>query len=125
TPELLFFIFLPVLIFESGFNMSLRKVLDSAWTIGLMSIVSLLVSMTVVGFSLYYLMPFIGIDIPLSIAMLFGAVISPTDPVAVLSIFKECGVPKRLAIIFEGESLLNDGTAVALFLIILAVITQD
>lgn len=125
TPELLFFIFLPVLIFESGFNMNMRKMLDSAWSISLMAVVSLLVSVSVIGFSLYYLLPFIGIEIPLIIALLFGAVISPTDPVAVLSIFKECGVPKRLSHIFEGESLLNDATAMALFLIILTVIKTD
>src|SRR5690606_27334661 len=55
---------------------------------------------------------------------LFGAVISVTDPVAVLALFKELGVPKRLTIIFEGESLMNDGTGVALFLVLLGVATS-
>lgn len=121
TPELLFFIFLPVLIFESGFNMRMRKMLDSAWIISLLSIVSVFVSMMAIAVMMYLLMPLIGIEMPFIVALIFGAIISPTDPAAVLSIFKECNVPKRLAIIFEGESLLNDGTAIALFFIMLAI----
>ena len=124
TPELLFYIFLPVLIFESGFNMKIRQMLDSAWAISLLSIVSLVVSTLIISVLLYLTLPLIGINIPFILALLFGAIISPTDPVAVLSLFKEAGVPKRLSLIFEGESLFNDGTAVALFLVILAVATE-
>lgn len=121
TPELLFYIFLPVLIFESGFNMNMRKMLDSAWVISLLSVVSLVVSAVSIAGLLYFIMPLIGIQMPFIVALLFGSIISPTDPVAVLSLFKECGVPRRLAMIFEGESLLNDGTAMALFLVVLSV----
>ncbi len=121
TPELLFYIFLPVLIFESGFNMNMRKMLDSAWVISLLSVVSLIVSTVCIAALLYFIMPLIGVQMPFILALLFGAIISPTDPVAVLSLFKECGVPRRLAMIFEGESLLNDGTAMALFLVVLSV----
>jgi CPA1 family monovalent cation:H+ antiporter len=124
TPELLFYIFLPILIFESGFNMNMRKMLDSAWAISLLSVVSLVISTLVIAGLLFYTMPLIGIQMPFVMALLFGAIISPTDPVAVLSLFKECGAPKRLTMIFEGESLMNDGTAVALFLVILAVATE-
>lgn len=124
TPELLFFIFLPILIFESAFNMNIRKILDSAWTISLMSVVSLLISTLIIAISLYMIMPLIGIHMPLAVALVFGALISPTDPVAALSIFKECGVPRRLANIFEGESLLNDGTAMALFFVMLGIATS-
>ncbi len=121
TPELLFYIFLPVLIFESGFNMNMRKMLDSAWSISLLSVVSLIVSASFVAIILYLVMPLIGVEMPFIVALLFGAIISPTDPVAVLSLFKEFGVPRRLAMIFEGESLMNDGTAMALFLVVLSV----
>lgn len=124
TPELLFFIFLPILIFESAFNMNIRKILDSAWAISLMSVVSLLISTVLIAVALYMIMPLIGIHMPLAVALVFGALISPTDPVAVLSIFKECGVPRRLANIFEGESLLNDGTAMALFFVMLGIATE-
>jgi len=123
TPEVLFYIFLPILIFEAGYNIRIRKMLDSAWSISLMSIVSLIISVLVTAGLLYYALPMIGIEIPFIIALLFGAIISPTDPVAVLSIFKESGVPHRLSLMFEGESLLNDGTAMALFLVLLSVAT--
>lgn len=124
TPELLFYIFLPVLIFESGFNMSIRKMLDSSWAIGLLSIVGLMVSAFGIAAALYFVLPLIGFEIPFILALLFGAIISATDPVAVLALFKEFGAPKRLTMIFEGESLFNDGTAVALFMVVLAVATH-
>lgn len=124
TPELLFYIFLPVLIFECGFNMNIRKMLDNSWAIMLLSVVSMIISAVVIGTLLYLALPLIGIQLPFIIALMFGAVISPTDPVAVLSLFKEYSVPKRLAMIFEGESLFNDGTAIALFFVLLVVATQ-
>lgn len=124
TPELLFYIFLPVLIFESGFNMNIRKMLDNAWAISLLAVMSVIISAVVIATLLYFALPLIGIQIPFIIALMFGAVISPTDPAAVLSLFKEFSVPKRLAMIFEGESLLNDGTAIALFFIFLVVATH-
>lgn len=121
TPELLFFIFLPVLIFESGFNMNVRKMMDSIWSISLLSIVGVIVSMIIIAVLLYFLLPFVGVEIPFILALMFGAIISAVDPVAVISLFKETNAPKRLTMIFEGESLLNDATAVALFFILLAV----
>lgn len=123
TPELLFFIFLPVLIFESGFNMNVRRMLDNVWSIGLLSVVGLLISTFVIATLLTLLLPLIGFDIPFILALLFGAVISATDPAAALTLFKEAKAPRRLGMIFEGESLFNDGTAVALFLVVLAIAT--
>lgn len=124
TPELLFFIFLPILIFESAFNMNVRRMVDNIWSISLLAIVGLLLSTFAIAGLLFFALPYVGIPIPFIVALLFGAIISSTDPVAVLALFKEFGAPKRLTMIFEGESLFNDGTAVALFLIILAIIEQ-
>lgn len=124
TPELLFYIFLPILIFESAFNIHIRKMLDSSWTIMLLAVVGVFISTAVVAALLYFALPLIGVQLPLPIALLFGAVISSTDPVAVLALFKEFGVPKRLTMIFEGESLMNDGMAMALFLVLLGVATD-
>jgi monovalent cation:H+ antiporter, CPA1 family len=121
TPEMLFYFFLPVLIFEAGFNMKIRQMVDSAWAISLLAIVSVVLSASLVAGALYIVMPLIGINIPFIVALIFGSIISATDPVAVLAIFKEQGAPKRLTMIFEGESLMNDGTAVALFLVVLGV----
>ena len=121
TPELLFYIFLPVLIFESGYSMSIRKMLDSAWTISLLAVVGLLVSAFGSAALLYLVLQAVGVPVPFTVLLLFGAIISATDPVAVLALFKDFGAPRRLSIIFEGESLFNDGTAVALFLVVLGV----
>lgn len=125
TPELLFYIFLPILIFESAFNMNIRKMVDNAWAISSLAIVSVLVSTFLIALLMYYVLPLIGVPIPFIVALLFGALISSTDPVAVLSLFKEVGVPPRLTMIFEGECLLNDGTAMALFFVVLAVALGD
>ena len=122
TPDLLFFVFLPTLIFESAYNMNARKVFENIWSISLLSIVSLIVSTAFIAGGLYYASNFFGFPLPFIVTLLFGALISATDPVAVLALFKEYGAPKRLALIFEGESLFNDGTSLALFLIILEII---
>jgi len=68
---------------------------------------------------MYYIFPLFGFHIPFLVCLLFGSLISATDTVAVLTLFKSVGAPKRLVTIFEGESLFNDGTALALFLVIL------
>lgn len=121
TPELLFYIFLPILIFESAFNINIRRLTDDAPIISLLSIVSLLVSAFVIAFLIDITMSFIGFDIPFILALVFGSIISATDPVAVLALFKEYGAPRRLSLIFEGESIFNDGTAVAMFIVVLAI----
>lgn len=124
TPELLFYIFLPMLIFESGYSMSVRRMLDSLWTITLLSVLGLLISAFAIAGLLMLALPLVGVHVPFIVALLFGAIISATDPVAVLALFKEFGAPKRLTMIFEGESLFNDGTAVALFLVVMGIITN-
>ena len=121
TPGLLFFVFLPTLIFESAYNMSIRNMLQSIRSISLLSVVSLLVSVFFIAFVLQALAYLIGFPLPFAVTLIFGALISATDPVAVLALFKEYGAPKRLSLIFEGESLFNDGTALALFLVILEI----
>lgn len=124
TPELLFYIFLPMLIFESAFNMNMRRMVENAWHIMLLSVGGLVISAALIAAGLYFSLQALGMGIPFIVALLFGAIISSTDPVAVLALFKEYGAPKRLTLIFEGESLFNDGTAVALFLVVLAVATE-
>jgi len=121
TPDLLFFVFLPILIFESAYNMNIRHVAENIRSISLLSVVSLIISAFFIGGAGYVLLNLIGFNMPFMVMLLFGALISATDPVAVLALFKEFGAPKRLALIFEGESLFNDGTSLALFLIVLEV----
>ena len=119
TPEILFYIFLPILVFESAFNMKIQEVVKNIRSISLLSIVSLLISALSIAALLFYTLPLVGLNIPFIVLFLFGSLISATDPVAVLSLFKEYGAPKRLSLIFEGESLFNDATAVALFFVVL------
>ena len=121
TPELLFFIFLPTLIFESAYNIPIKHLTSDALIISLLSIVSLVISAVAIAFGLDFVFTLIGLDIPFILSLVFGAIISATDPVAVLALFKEYGAPRRLSLIFEGESIFNDGTGVALFLVILAI----
>ena len=102
TPEIVLFIFLPALIFESAFNLNARQLLKDLVPVLTLAIPALLISTAIIGISLWLVL---GID--LMIALLFGALISATDPVAVIALFKELGAPERLTILVEGESLLN------------------
>ena len=119
TSEILFFIFLPILIFESAYNMNIRRIGENIGTISALAIVGLLVSAFFIAFAGYWGLAAIGLEVPFVVVLLFGALISATDPVAILALFKDFGAPRRLALIFEGESLFNDATSLALFLIVL------
>ena len=121
TPELLFYIFLPILIFESAYNIKVKSIQENIVSISILSFFSLIISTIFIAASLYVLLGLFGLQVAPIILLLFGALISATDPVAVLALFKEYGAPKRLSLIFEGESLFNDGTAVALFLVFLEI----
>lgn len=122
TPELLFYVFLPILIFESAFNINIRRLTDDAPIISILAVVGLLISSLIIAVLIDGMMTLVGYDIPFMLALVFGAIISATDPVAVLALFKEYGAPRRLSLIFEGESIFNDGTAVALFLVVLTIL---
>ena len=124
TPDVLFFVFLPVLLFEAAYNINYRQLLNNWKTISAMAIFWLLISAWIVASVLYIALPFVWMQIPFLVCLLFWVLISATDPVAVLSIFKSLWAPRRLTILFEWESLFNDGTAVALFLVILWVILE-
>ncbi len=119
TPDTLFFIFLPILIFESAYSIKIRDISDNVWSISVLSILSLIISAFFIAFAGHWALLAMDIEVPFIVLLLFGSLISATDPVAVLALFKEFGAPKRLSLIFEGESLFNDGTGLALFLVVL------
>lgn len=125
TPEILLYIFLPVLLFESAYNMRFRDLINNIGSISLLAIISLCISTLCIGWGLYYIFEFLGFPISFTVALLFWSLISATDPVSVLALFKELWAPKRLTLIFEWESLFNDGTALALFLVILSFVIAD
>jgi len=101
TPELLFFVFLPILVFESAYNINYKELLKNSKTIFALSVVGLLISTFLIWLGLYFLFDLIGLHIPFGVSLLFGALISATDPVAVLALFKSVGAPRRLSLIFE------------------------
>ena len=115
TPDLLFVVLLPVLLFEAAIHLPLGLVLSQLRPILLLAVPGLLITAVLVGWALHLLL-----DLPLSATMVFGALISATDPIAVLALFKELKAPKELAVIVEGESLLNDGAAVVIFNLLVA-----
>lgn len=114
TPDIVLFLFLPALIFESAFNLNTRQLVKDLFPVLVLAVPALLISTAFIGIGLWF---FLKMDLVL--ALLFGALISATDPVAVISLFKELGAPERLTILVEGESLLNDATAIVIFKIIL------
>jgi CPA1 family monovalent cation:H+ antiporter len=116
SPELILLIFLPALLFEAAWNLRLDHLRENLAPILTLAVPGVLVSVGVVGAVLHF-----GVGWPWPTALLFGAIISATDPVSVLALFKKLGLPKRLNTIVEGESLINDGTAVVVFKIILAI----
>ena len=112
--EVLIFVFLPVLVFAAALGLSTRAFLNNLVPILVLAVPALILSAAFVGVSLYLVL-----GIPLMAALLFGVLISATDPVAVVAIFRRLGVPERLLTVVEGESLLNDGIAIVLFNVLL------
>jgi len=115
SPDLVLFVFLPALIFESGYNLDGRQLLKDIVPVFTLAVPALLISTGLIGAGLWLLL-----DMSPIYALLFGALISATDPIAVISLFKELGAPLRLNVLVEGESLLNDATALVVFKVLLA-----
>jgi CPA1 family monovalent cation:H+ antiporter len=114
---IIFFLLLPILLFEAAININYHQFRLQFKTITFLATFGLLLSIFIVGFGLSY-----ALGLPLEVALLFGAMISATDPIAVLSLFKTLGTPKRLALLADGESMFNDATAVIVFRIILSLV---
>ncbi|MEM6424011.1 MAG: cation:proton antiporter, partial [Cyanobacteria bacterium P01_D01_bin.128] len=113
--DLILFVFVPPLIFDSALNLEGRLLFRNLSPILTLAAPGLLISTAIIGGILSFTTP-----LNLSQSFLFGSLISATDPVAVIALFKELGAPKKLAILVEGESLFNDATAIVVFNIILA-----
>jgi len=109
------------LLFAGALHVDLRQLYDGRWAIAAMATVGVLISTFVVGLLSYGLVSLLGVDLPLIYCLLFGALISPTDPVAVLGILKTVKVPPSLEAKIAGESLFNDGVGVVIFTILLAI----
>lgn len=117
--ELLLESMLSFMLFAGAIHIKFKDLNNEKLSILLFSTISVLISTFIIGFASYYLLNFMGVEVQLIHAMLFGALISPTDPIAVLSILKSAGVSKSLETKIAGESLFNDGVAVVVFITIL------
>lgn len=112
--EALTHLFLPTLLFEAGLALNVRRVLDDFWAIFVLAVVAVVVTTLAIGFSLGMVS-----ELTLAVCLLIGAIVATTDPSAVVGLFRDVGAPRRLGILIDGESLLNDAAAIALFVIFL------
>jgi len=118
--EILMGAMLNFLLFAGAIHIHLEDLKEQRIPVMVFSTVSVVISTFVIGFMMYEILPWLGLGIPFIQCLVFGALISPTDPIAVLGILKQAGVPKSLETKIAGESLFNDGMAVVVFIIMLA-----
>ncbi|MBE9602580.1 sodium:proton antiporter [Pedobacter sp. MC2016-24] len=117
--EVLMGAMLNFLLFAGAIHINLKDLREQRGPVIIFSTVSVVISTFAVGFMLFYIAPLLGLDIPFIFCLLFGALISPTDPIAVMGVLKEAKVKKSLETKVAGESLFNDGVAVVVFAVIL------
>ncbi|MEZ4227541.1 MAG: sodium:proton antiporter [Polyangiaceae bacterium] len=123
TKELLYAIFLPGLLFEAAFHLDFKKFWYNKLAIHALAVPGLMVAIGLTAVILTPVAAGLGLVDHFSIVhgLVFASLIAATDPIAVVGLFKSLGAPKRLAVLVEGESLLNDGTAVVIFSMVLAI----
>jgi CPA1 family monovalent cation:H+ antiporter len=117
--EILMGAMLNFLLFAGAIHIHLEDLKEQRMPVVVFSTVSVVISTFVIGFLMYNILSLFGMPIPFIQCLVFGALISPTDPIAVLGILKQAGVPKSLETKIAGESLFNDGVAVVVFIIML------
>lgn len=119
SSDVILLLFLPPLLFEAAFVLDLNLLWSRRRGIMVLALLGT-VTATIVGGGVAY----VTAGIPWTIALLFGAMIAATDPVAVLAVFRQLGVDDRLAVLLEGESLFNDGIALVLFTALVTAVTE-
>ncbi|MBA4724811.1 MAG: sodium:proton antiporter [Pseudomonas sp.] len=115
---------LSFLLFAGALHINLADLRARRWAIGLLATVGVLFSTAVIGLGSWWIFGLFGLQPPLIFCLLFGALISPTDPIAVLGIMRSAGAPKALETTIVGESLFNDGVAVVVFTVLLGVLAR-
>ena len=121
--EVVFHGMLGMLLFAGSLHVNLGDITREKWVILVLATVGVVLSTIIVGAGFYFGAMLLDFGLPLIYCLLFGALISPTDPIAVLGILRKVGVPKTLETKIAGESLFNDGTGVVVFLTLLSVVT--
>ncbi|MFD2206159.1 cation:proton antiporter [Kiloniella antarctica] len=116
---------LSFLLFAGALHVNIEDLIHRKYAITLMATVGVLISTFLIGYAMFFLTGFIDLEIPLIYCLIFGSLIAPTDPVAVLGILKTVKVPSSLKAKIAGESLFNDGVGVVVFTILVAIATQS
>ncbi|MEO7457690.1 MAG: cation:proton antiporter [Gemmatimonadaceae bacterium] len=120
THDLLFEVFLPGLLFEAAYHLEVRELRENARAIALMAIPGVAIAVVLTAVLLFGAAMVTGLPVSWQTAFVFGGVIAATDPVAVTALFRELGAPRRLHVLVESESLVNDGTAIVFLTLMLA-----
>ena len=122
TKELLFAVFLPGLLFHAAFNLNAREFWTNKLAISSLAVPGVVVGIVLTGLIVTGVIQLLGLDAAFSwkYGLVFGALVAATDPIAVVSLFRDLNAPARLRVLVEGESLLNDGTSIVLLTLILA-----
>ncbi|UCD97489.1 MAG: Na+/H+ antiporter [Chloroflexota bacterium] len=115
-PTLIFALLIPPIVFEGAFHLNINDLRRDLRPILIFAIPGVILTMGIVASLVSW-----GTGIPITYALVFGAIVAAIDPVAVISLFRNLGVPKRLQVLLEGESLLNDGTSIVIYGLVLSV----
>jgi CPA1 family monovalent cation:H+ antiporter len=116
SPQLILALLVPPLVFDAAFHIRLEDLRRDFWLILLLAVPGVILTTFMVGWLVAQ-----GTGLALPIALVFGALVSATDPVAVVALFRRLGAPRRLQVLLEGESLFNDGTAIVMFSLALTI----
>lgn len=115
---------LSFLLFAGALHVNLDDLLQQKWVISICATVGVLCSTFLVGTAMFYLLGWLGLALPFIACLTFGALISPTDPIAVLGLLKQAKTPKSLETTIAGESLFNDGIGVVIFIVLFELLTN-
>jgi len=115
---------LSLLLFAGALHVDLSELRAQRWPVLGLALVGTIVSTLLVGFGLWLALGWVGLPLDLMYCLVFGALISPTDPIAVMGILKSAGAPKNLELVIAGESLFNDGVGVVIFALLAGMIAS-
>ncbi len=115
---------LSFLLFAGALHVDIAALRRFRFTVASLALVGTVLSTAIVGVAMWLALPLLGVQLPFLYCLLFGALISPTDPIAVMGILKSAGAPKTLELVISGESLFNDGVGVVIFSLLLGVLAS-
>ncbi len=115
---------LSLLLFAGALHVDMSELKAYRWPVAVLAVLGTVLSTLAVGYGMWFALPLAGVDLPFMYCLLFGALISPTDPIAVMGILKSARAPKELELVIAGESLFNDGVGVVLFSLLLGMLAS-